>query len=361
MNRNLQRMFSLLLSLLLVLCLVPAFSSAEGEPVWDGSIASSFAGGTGTEDDPYLISNGGELAFFAQSVNGGTSYANKYLKLTADIYLNHITDWESWGTTTPANEWTAIGAYTNSFSSSPFSGNFNGDGHIVYGIYINKSGSTLSSTDNNQGLFGCCSPDNSSVNVVIANVSVKASYIYGYYSVGGVVGLSDTVRNGTITIADCYNGGTVSGTEEVGGVAGCCSANGRGIITLTGCCNTGKVSSKKNCVGGVVGKNCVNGGTATVTNCYNTGTVSGTGNCVGGVVGYNNVYAFSTSYSPVTSITACYNVGTVSGTGNCVGGVAGLNRTDGSTATAKITDCYYLDTCGRLQAPPMRAVLVRKQ
>lgn len=32
--------------------------------IWDGSVADSFAGGSGTEDDPYLISNGKELAFF---------------------------------------------------------------------------------------------------------------------------------------------------------------------------------------------------------------------------------------------------------------------------------------------------------
>ena len=67
--------------------------------IWDGSIAAGFAGGSGTEDDPYLISNGSELAYLAQQVNSGNSYENVHFKLTNDIYLNDTTDWELWGTT----------------------------------------------------------------------------------------------------------------------------------------------------------------------------------------------------------------------------------------------------------------------
>ena len=67
--------------------------------IWDGSIAADFAGGSGTEDDPYLISNGSELAYLAQQVNSGNRYENVHFKLTNDIYLNDTTDWELWGTT----------------------------------------------------------------------------------------------------------------------------------------------------------------------------------------------------------------------------------------------------------------------
>ena len=71
--------------------------------IWDGSIAAGFAGGSGTEDDPYLISNGSELAYLAQQVNSGNSYENVHFKLTNDIYLNDTTDWELWGTTGSAS------------------------------------------------------------------------------------------------------------------------------------------------------------------------------------------------------------------------------------------------------------------
>ena len=77
----------------------PKTENPKRSAIWDGSIAAGFAGGSGTEDDPYLISNGSELAYLAQQVNSGNSYENVHFKLTNDIYLNDTTDWELWGTT----------------------------------------------------------------------------------------------------------------------------------------------------------------------------------------------------------------------------------------------------------------------
>ena len=36
--------------------------------VWDGSVAESYRSGKGTEDDPYIISNGSELAYLASEL-----------------------------------------------------------------------------------------------------------------------------------------------------------------------------------------------------------------------------------------------------------------------------------------------------
>ena len=77
----------------------PKTENPKRSAIWDGSIAVGFAGGSGTEDDPYLISNGSELAYLAQQVNSGNRYENVHFKLTNDIYLNDTTDWELWGTT----------------------------------------------------------------------------------------------------------------------------------------------------------------------------------------------------------------------------------------------------------------------
>ena len=77
----------------------PKTENPKRSAIWDGSIAAGFAGGSGTEDDPYLISNGSELAYLAQQVNSGNRYENVHFKLTNDIYLNDTTDWELWGTT----------------------------------------------------------------------------------------------------------------------------------------------------------------------------------------------------------------------------------------------------------------------
>ena len=84
------------------------YRDPDAPNVWDGSIAESFAGGTGTEDDPYLIEDGSQLAYLAQQVNSGNS--GYYYKLTNDIVLNNevlTIDFELSGT--PVNQWTPIG------------------------------------------------------------------------------------------------------------------------------------------------------------------------------------------------------------------------------------------------------------
>ena len=96
--------------------------------VWNGSVATAFAGGSGTAEDPYQIANGAQLARFAAIVNGtldGTQQNTAACgKLTADIVLNNTTGWESWETTAPTNSWTPIGSNIHQFT-----GTLDGDGH----------------------------------------------------------------------------------------------------------------------------------------------------------------------------------------------------------------------------------------
>ena len=53
----------------MLLGLLFSFISLSGQTVWDGTVATSFAGGTGTQYDPYLISDGAELAYLAKITN----------------------------------------------------------------------------------------------------------------------------------------------------------------------------------------------------------------------------------------------------------------------------------------------------
>ena len=260
--------------------------------VWDGSVAESFAGGSGTAEDPYLIADGAQLARFASMVNGGQTSING--KLTADILLNDISNWENWNeSTAPANTWTPIGN-----SSQPFTGTLDGDGHSVSGIYIN-------STADDQGLVGYLGSGGT-----LQNLGVKASYIKGGNRVGGLCGWNYG------TVSNCYNSGTVAGSSYVGGV---CGMNMMGNVI--NCYNTGNVTGGSE-VGGVCGYN-----RGTVSNCYNSGSVTGTDIWfIGGVCG-GNVFG---------NVTNCYNTGSVTGTGDYVGGVCGNN--DGDT----VTNCYYL-------------------
>lgn len=92
--------------------------------------AKAYAGGTGTKEDPYQISNALELARLAYQVNSGVSTRGVYYKLTNNINLdNNI-------------YWTPIGT-SSSKTDRYFAGKFNGNGHVIYNMHIcwtNESG-----------------------------------------------------------------------------------------------------------------------------------------------------------------------------------------------------------------------------
>ena len=260
----------------------------------------------GSEQHPYRISTATQLETFRDLVNGAndqTADPDAHAKLMNNIDLNPGITFNADGTySSPAGvvpqEWTPIG---NSFSNS-YSGNFDGDGHTISGLYIN------SSSDNYQGLFGYLRQGGT-----VQNLTVSGT-VSGGMHVGGIAGQN----NGSVK--NCYNTGAVSGSGwYVGGVVGDNSG------TVENCYNTGTVTGTDDYVGGVVGYN----SSSTVENCHNIGAVSGN-NFVGGVVGDNG-----------GSVKNCYNTGEVSGpnsgTSNYVGGVVGNN-------ISSVTNCYFLQT-----------------
>ena len=91
-------------------------------------IATSYAGGSGTKDDPWRISNDLELAKLAHDVNNGETkamFAGKYFKLTKDIDLSK-------------GKWMPIGTWKCDKSKNDryFAGKFNGDGHTISNMQI---------------------------------------------------------------------------------------------------------------------------------------------------------------------------------------------------------------------------------
>ena len=237
------------------------------------------------KDEVYEISNAGQLYWFAGLVNGTLSGVtqNKSANavLTKDIVVNkNVLKSDGSLNDGTFKEWTPIGIY---FYKS-YGGLFDGQNHTISGLYFSQGDKMY------LGLFGINAGK-------ISNVGILDSYFCGKVSVGGVCGYN---FEGTIT--NCYNAGSVSGTENyVGGVSG---DNSQGIIT--NCYNVGSVSGAENCyVGGVSGEN-YNG---TIANCYNAGSVSGTEDCyVGGVSGENDN----------GTITNCYYDSTIY-TGNAIG------------------------------------------
>ena len=109
-----------------------AVLSAE-KSTWDGTTATEFKYGDGTQANPYLITNAKELAYLRDQVNNGTDYENTFFQLTTDIDLNSM-------------EWTPIGNNTNSFR-----GTFDGAGHIISNATITIS--TLATRVMSYGFF----------------------------------------------------------------------------------------------------------------------------------------------------------------------------------------------------------------
>ena len=266
--------------LALLLMTGTALRAQASDEVWDGSVASSFDGGSGTESDPYLISNGAQLAKLAQDVNGGNNYSGKYFRLTADIMLNNTEGWENWNENTKGlNQWTAIGCVIAYNDKKRFSGIFDGGNHTISGIYINT-------TTSQQGLFGCIWWS------TVQNLSVTKSYINTKDSyVGGIVGMSESSN-----IKYCQNDATVKGKYYVGGIVGSASYFNNYVVS---CLNTGKVIGPSNTIGGKIG----------------------------GIVGTNGGV-----------ITSCINIGSVSGENSC-GEIVGHNA---SSSSSQVTNCYYL-------------------
>ena len=206
-----------------------------------------FAGGTGTEADPYQIETAEQLG------NVRNHLVGKYFVLIGDIDLG-------------GTNWIPIGPNYN----APFNGTFDGNGYAITGL-------TTNTASEYQGLFGYTSAATLD-NIRLINIDIEA----GRYS-GGLVGASSYYT----TIRNCYTTGSIVSTgNRVGGLVGdmfygSIIFNSYSRATVTG----------SNEVGGLVGQMNGSSGRVGLSNSYSAGTVSGTYSSVGGAVGntYSNV------------------------------------------------------------------------
>ena len=99
-----KRIGSVLLALALCLSLLPATALAEGEngttPPSTSTKMPTYSGGSGTAEDPWLISTVGDLKTLADTINTGANVGNYhgyYFKQTANLDLSIIANWEPIG------------------------------------------------------------------------------------------------------------------------------------------------------------------------------------------------------------------------------------------------------------------------
>ena len=225
-----------------------------------------------------------------------------------------------------------VGSYYGAFT-----GTFEGRGHTVGGLYINRPDGY------GVGLFGATGHDAEIMDVHLVGIDIT-----GEQQVGGLVGGNQG------TISGSLSAGSVSGTMgEVGGLVGYStgsiydshssasvqgggfeihSAGGligenRGLVQRSYA--SGNVSGE-NRIGGLVGANI----SGTVSQCFATGTVTGGNGKCGGLVGsnqYNNALIVD-SYATATVI---------GGTGAyaAAGGLLGVNGGTG-WGTEAVGNCY---------------------
>jgi hypothetical protein len=176
--------------------------------------------------------------------------------------------------------WQPIGTW----SLSAFTGTFDGQGHEIRDLYINRPNQSP------VGLFGFTGEEG-----VIKDTNMVDVTVTGYYYVGGLVGFN----NGLVT--NSYSTGNTSGAVGmVGGLVG------KNSGTLSNSYSTAWVSGVVN-TGGLVGDNW----DGTVSDSYSTGSVAGF-SCVGGLVAYNNRGTVTNSYS-TGSVTGSEEVGGLMG------------------------------------------------
>lgn len=287
------------------------------EDEWDGSTATSFESGTGTQEDPYVIAHASQLSYLRSSLSSNSYYENKYISLTTNINLKEI-------------QWNGIGSGTLAGS---FKGIFLGNNKIVRGLSINAAASyrgffnSISGEAKDLQVEGALTGGGSSYKGyglfagvsygILSNCSSKGDVdVEGTY-VGGLVGV-----NAGKDMSNCsFLSGTVKGTNMVGGVTGYNMQYSSKIGKLIGCKNYGIITAKNylyenySGIGGIVG---VCGSNTSLINCGNYGDVIGEGKAIGGTGGIvgNNFNS---------SIISCENQGLIKGK-EYVGGIVGLSR-----------------------------------
>ena len=303
---------------------------------WDGTMASSFAGGSGTSSDPYIIETGGQLLLVR-------SYSSSHFALANNINLDNL-NWKPF----------------------EFSGTLDGKGFIISNLYIKRN-------DDYQGLFSELRSSNSVVkNLTIKGVRIDAASID---NIGAIAGSSSgSISNcKVIFLSDSY----IKGTDYIGAVVGSgsvqnCEVKSQAVGTvITGNNYVGGITGSGSCgnchvyadvvgnvdVGGIAGRG------SDFSMCSFTGKVTGNSE-VGGIVGYGsssvkscksvaNIFASQKAGGIVglassnngINVKACYSDGTITSTSSSAsyfGGIVGDSYHDAvyhsfSTVTCSIS------------------------
>ncbi len=349
------------IALLLCICMVLSPSPSSVFAVASGESTGEFAGGDGTEANPYLIET-------KEHLSNVRNHLDAHFKMIADVSFSDSDFSEGGLYYNNGAGWLPIGD-----ERVPFTGFFDGNNHTISGISIT---STVEG-DMYAGLFGYATGGIKNVNIANSRISINGnstaqSTTYDYIYVGALVGYGRYA-----TMENCHHSGTVdvicsSTTQKyyiyAGGLAG--YAN-----TATSCSNSGQLTTKITSssekyilayLGGIAGL------ADTVIQCKNTGTItadsarSDSDLRVGGIVGSSKKIELCSNSASISAegdtwtdiylggicglggdgfaAKQCYNSGIVNSSSRAYsGGIVGYISGDGS-----VRDCFnigHIDVC----------------
>ena len=276
MKEKIKYVGAMLICFIAVLFMQMPVLADDGVPAtaWRDNAAAAFAGGSGTAADPYLITDGAQLAKVAKDVEDNvTVYKDVYFRLENDIDLS-------------AHRWNPIGVwkwYENGASENKtFAGFLDGNGKTITGLIVDER-----TEKNSAGLFGNIGDNaGAATNVGAKDLNIVDARIYatdegmersssailaGYV----MANFGHTIRFDNISVSGTITNTKVGKTMISGGLIGeVCRAtvdNCQADVTIKGGDNTG----------GFVGIDA----SSTYTNCKVTGKVTGLW-AIEGFVGY---------------------------------------------------------------------------
>lgn len=338
-----KRFLSTLLIFVLLISAVPISLTVSAN-------TTDFAGGSGTESDPYLIATKYQL-------DNVRDYPEAHFKMTADVVFTDA-------------DFSAGGDFYNAgnffVSLGSLAGSFDGNGHAIKNLKINCVGSSgytalfyqISSGAVLKNLYiegGVISGSTSHIsafagrnsgtiencrNTATITANVDASLKFW---AGGIVadnsGYIQNCRNDGDISASCVDPSSSSTVSAQSSYVGGIAAHNR--HTVTDCHNSGRVYSRGKdsaLAGGIIGFDESSMGCKT-TGCSNAGAVTADAFkyrstphlYAGGIVGTGNV---------CTSIINCYNIGNVTVLNGSQGFAGGIMGKHGSNEYIK--NCYNL-------------------
>lgn len=285
--------------------------------------------GSGTENDPYIITAKEQLDLISLQADMGNSFYQKFFRLDADIDFPHTTAWDQSNNT--EDNFTPIAYQEDNHGNNlnTFSGTFDGCGHTISGLRIFRRHGHI-------GLFG-------SLSGTVKNLVISDACISGEKFTGAIAGYANgMIENCRVTSTVRINnpsGGTYKYHGGiVGGKASTSAKPLRGCISSVRLSTTGATDNGGSDFGGIAGETFNSG---IIRDCFGTGVTFPAAryfseNSLGAISGRNGFNCtFTNNYYLNCHV---YNSSTA------IGGVENNDMDGARTARAILTDEYVTAT-----------------